>query len=165
MDLKNYAERSKFIKKIIFWTVIIGGIIAIFFIQSATANGFKFISQNFLTPIEIKAQGEPIDVCDPAFGIGCLPGTNEQNLGRGSNAVVRTVIDIVLYLIYIAGAVAIFFIVLGGYTMMSANGDKEKYTSGLKSLQYAVMGLVLVILSVTIILITSAIIPNVNIFG
>ncbi len=52
---------------------------------------------------------------------------------------------IVNYLLYIAGIVAVVFIILGGYQYMSSQGNEEASKKAQKTITYAVIGLVIVL--------------------
>ena len=127
----SYRERSKIIKRIIFWSVIIGGLIALFFVQT-TVNA------------------QPVDPCD-ALG-GCIDGIDDFNDGESTADNITTlIVAIVRFAIFVGGAIAVAFIVLGGYNMMTSNGDSEKYKKGVNTAVYAVLGLALAIVAVTIV--------------
>jgi hypothetical protein len=193
MDLKTYKDRSKVIKKIIMWGVIIFGLLAIFFLQTKSTGSF-FITKNLALPVYAEssfteqnlsnkiannpqntgsntntttnpAQGKPINVCNEAIGVGCLTGVTEEKLGRGSSAIVNSIMQVVFFLIFLSGGVAVLFMVLAGYKMITSNGVEEQYASGLATLKYASIGLVLVIMSVTIVVLINAVVPNINLFG
>jgi hypothetical protein len=189
MNFRNYASREKIIKRIIFWSVIFAGIIALLFIQTraGTAPAPVGSSTGFIPGVEVLAQGlpsgtsddsdnsgggnnngspaAPIDVCDQGIGVGCLGGTDEATLGTGSNAIVAAVMQVVFFMIFVAGAIAVFFIVLAGYQMITANGVTDKYENGRRTLQYAVLGLILAIISVSIVFIITQIVPGFDLFG
>ncbi len=161
--LGPYSERNKIIKRVILWAVIIGGILALFFVQNKA--GSKIFDFSFFGSVNLQAQENTvIDPCSNGIGIGCLEGTDSTNRGRGGDAIVSTILDIVFFLIYTSAAVAVLFIVIAAFQMITANGDEEKYKSSLKSLQYAVIGLVMAIFSVTIVFLISQIIPGINLF-
>lgn len=55
--------------------------------------------------------------------------------------------NIITWLLNIAGGVAVLFIIYGGILYMTANGSKDRADAAKKTLTYAVIGLVFVILS------------------
>jgi len=59
-----------------------------------------------------------------------------------------------------SSVVAVFFVVLGGYQMLTSNGDKAKYENGLKSLLYSIYGICTVLLSSTIVGMIILFVPN-----
>lgn len=63
-----------------------------------------------------------------------------------------------------AGAAALFFIVYGGFLYMTSSGNQQKLEVAKKTLTYAILGLLLIILSRTILeIISGNFLPN--IFG
>lgn len=132
MNLSSYQQRNKLIKRIIFWSIIIGGLVSLFFVQTSI-GAFA---------------ADPINVCDETAGIsGCLSGTNDIQSGR--EGVTAFILDIVRFFIYISAAIAVGFSVWGAYLMITSSGDDDKYGSGVKSFRNAVIGLILAILSLT----------------
>jgi Type IV secretion system pilin len=116
-----------------------------------------------ITPTQTE-NAKPIDVCK-GLGTSCIGGISEAETGRGSDAIVKIIMQIVWFLIYIASAVAIFYIVLGGYSMITSNGNDEGYKKGLSTLKNASIGLVLCILSATIVLLVSQVALNIKFFN
>jgi hypothetical protein len=143
--LSSYSTRSKFIKRLIFWSIVIGGLFALLFAQTI-----------------VNAQSKPADPCD-VLG-GCIGGveTFNSNASTADN-IVDFVLTIVRFMIFVGGAIAVAFIVLGGYNMITSNGNPDQYKKGLNTLIYAVIGLVISIISVTIVSLVGSIITNLNI--
>jgi glucose uptake protein GlcU len=54
-------------------------------------------------------------------------------------------------LLPIVGLISLLFIILGGFQYMTARGDEERAEAGKKTLTNAIIGLVIVILSFTIV--------------
>jgi hypothetical protein len=144
MNLNSYTQRSKFIKRIIFWSVLIGALLALFF--SSTSTG---------------AFAQPIDVCQ-TFN-NCLPGVQE-NKTEGAQGIVKFVMQVVWFLIFISTAIAVLFIVWGALLMITSAGSEDGYKKGIETLRNAVVGLVLGILSMTIVFVISSVVPSINIF-
>jgi flagellar basal body-associated protein FliL len=187
MDLKSYKERSKVIKTIIFFTVLILGILAIFFLQTKTAENniksFSIFPKVFAqtktetsggkttttsggktTTDESKVTpGKPINLCDPSLGVSCA-GNNLAGVKSGSDGVIFVIMNIVYFLIFVASGFAILFIVLGGYKMITSNGQEDKYTEGLSTLKYASIGLVVCILSITFVYVISQLTVGIKLF-
>lgn len=66
-----------------------------------------------------------------------------------------TVVDIILYairvLLYVAMAIDVFFIIIGGYQYITSAGNEERAGKGRKTLVNAIIGLVIIIMSYTIV--------------
>jgi hypothetical protein len=145
VTLSSYSSRSKFIKRLIFWSIVIGGLFALLFAQTI-----------------VSAQSKPADPCD-VLG-GCIGGIREfDNNASTSDNIVDFVLTIVRFMIFVGGAIAVAFIVLGGYNMITSNGNPEQYKKGLNTLLYAIIGLVIAIISVTIVSLVGSIVTNLNI--
>lgn len=134
------ASRRKLIKQIILWTVITVGFLALFI------------------PVFTKAQ--PADVCE-VFG-NCAGGIQRFSQG-GTNSFVDLLLTIAYIFVYILGAVAVLFMVIGGYNMVSSNGDPKKYGSGLDTLKYAVLGLIIAIASFAIVTVIGGVFSTIDI--
>ena len=59
--------------------------------------------------------------------------------------------DIILILTGVAGIVAIIFIIIGGFKFLTSSGDEKKLASATGTLNYAIIGLAVVILAFVII--------------
>jgi Type IV secretion system pilin len=55
----------------------------------------------------------------------------------------------------LAGGVAVLFIIIGGFKMMASGGNEKTSASGKKTLQWAVIGLVVILMSFALITIIS----------
>ncbi|MEM1312278.1 MAG: hypothetical protein AAGF07_02325 [Patescibacteria group bacterium] len=142
MLLNSYNTRSKIIKRLIFWSVVIGGIFALLFAQTV-------------------ASAQPADPCE-VLG-GCIGNIEEfDNNDSSANNIVNFVLTIVRFLIFIGAAIAVAFIVVGGYYMITSNGNPEQYKKGLNTLLYAVIGLIVSIISVTIVALVGSLVTNLN---
>lgn len=178
MDIKSYKERSKLVKTFILWAVVLLGFLAILFLQTTTTKGI-FNSFGFLPQVQVQAgtlvdvgepgtpqnigSGRPIDLCDQGLGVGCVTGT--ESVASGGEGVIFAVMRVVFFLIFISSGIAILFIVLGAYKMITSNGVEESYKAGLNTLKFAVIGVCLAILSMSIIYIVVNITLGLDIFG
>lgn len=142
MNFQSYQERSKLIKRIIFWSVIIGGFLAL--VLSRTA---------------VETFAQPIDVCDK-FG-GCVTGT--KDVGTGPTGITAVIINVVRFFIFISAGISVAFIVWGGYLMITSGGNADQYGKGLKSFTNAVIGLVVAIVSLTIVTIVANVVAGLTV--
>lgn len=77
---------------------------------------------------------------------------NFNALGNGSNSgILLIVLAIIDDLLRIAGMVAVVFVIVAGFKIMTAQGEPEKVASGRKTLVFALVGLAIAILAVTIV--------------
>jgi hypothetical protein len=135
-------ERISKIKKIILWSVIIGGLLALFI------------------PTLVHAEIPAIDVCKQSGS--CLKGTDTLKGSGDKNTLVTFLITVAQYLTFISAAIAVLFAVWGGMQMITSSGDDSKYKGGIKTLQYALIGLVLTIVAYTIVGLVSSLIQTVQ---
>lgn len=111
----------------------------------------------FMIP-QVNAQYDPCEVFD-----NCLTGTQDLANEDSDDLVVNLILGFSYFLIFVGGAVAVLFIVLGGYKMISANGNDTEYKNGRAMVTNAIIGLVIVIVSVTIVQVVGAIVTGVRI--
>lgn len=70
-----------------------------------------------------------------------------QGQGADITPLVQGIVNILLY---IAGAVSVFFILFAGFKFITSAGDASKAASARNTLLYAVIGLIVVVLSYAI---------------
>lgn len=134
----NTMERRSFIKKIILWAVIAGGLIALFVPRLA---GSVYAA----------------DVIDPCDLGGCVTDLENSN-GDAESTIVNLIINIAKIMIGIVAALSVLYIILGAFFIITGlGGDGPTYEKGLKIFKNAILGLVLALLAFTIVsLITGA---------
>jgi len=142
MNFQSYQQRAKLIKRIIFWSVIFGGLLAL-----------------LLSRTSVETFAQPVNVCDQLGG--CVRGT--ENVRSGQEGITAVVRDVVFFFIYIAAAISVAFIVWGGYLMITSAGQSEQYENGLKAFRNAVIGLILAIVSLTIVSLVSGILTGLTV--
>jgi len=59
--------------------------------------------------------------------------------------------QIIGWFLYVAGAIAVIYLIWAGYTYITSAGDPEKATKGRNSIVYAVIGIVVIVLSYVIV--------------
>lgn len=100
----------------------------------------------FVLPLTVFAQGSLVADCNPALAPTDPPGPD----GRGPcnfNAFVQTLTNIINYLRLIIIPLAILFIAIGGFQMMTSAGSPEKFGSGKNMIIIAVIGIIIMLLS------------------
>ena len=65
----------------------------------------------------------------------------------GSNSLIAIVNNIINYLIYISIPLLAFFILLGGFQILSARGNPANVTKGGKTIAYALGGFAIILIS------------------
>jgi hypothetical protein len=105
-----------------------------------------------------KSQYDPCEV----FG-NCIEGVDNYANTSASNSVISIVLNVVYFLIYVGGAIAVLFIVIGAYNMITGGGDDAKVKAGRQTFSNAVIGLVLAIISVSIVSIITRVVPGLRV--
>lgn len=139
LNFKNYQERKKSIRKLIFWSVIIAAVLAL-----------------VLSPTFTQAQ---VDLCEQGIGGGCASFTSSYT-EAGSAGIFKFILDIAYFLIYISVAVSVLFGVIGGVKMITSNGNEDTYKNGLNTFKNAIIGMVLAIISLTVVNLVSGFLIN-----
>lgn len=117
--------------------------------------------------VSVHAQHRNQNQYDPCEVFGnCLDGTTNLKNAESAGLATNLILSISWTLIYIGVAVAVLFMVLGGWKLITANGDDATYKSGISMVVNAVIGLVLIIISMTIVTLVSAFVSGfrLNIF-
>ena len=134
------------IKRVILWSVIIGGILALFvpaYVQSAL-------------PVFAADQQSPCELFGQENCITEAPA-NQEAVGKQIETII---FNFATLLIYLVGAVSVLMIVYAAYKMIFSNGDSNNFKSGVDTLKYAVIGLVIAILSFGIEIFISSLVIN-----
>lgn len=104
--------------------------------------------------------GVSVAVAAPAYadakaeickGIGLTGGSNNCSEGAGAPTVESIVKLIINIISMIAGVVAVIMILISGFKYITSNGDSSSIKSAKDTLLYAVIGIVIVALSQTIV--------------
>lgn len=135
--------RVNTIKKIILWSIVVGGIIALF------------------VPTLVHGAPQPIDVCGGATD-NCLTGTTNLSSGTDGQSIAKVIISIARLLTFISAAIAILVLVISGVRMISSNGDQKAYGDSLKAIQYSILGLVIAVIAYSAISILSGVITGIK---
>lgn len=110
------------------------------------------------------AQCVPDDLCPKKIGNTeycringlCVPKPQGNVGGLIGSSTVFEVVGIVLkWLLTLAGVVATVFIIIGGYLYITAAGNEEQSEKGKKTLVNAIIGIVVVVLSMAIVTIVT----------
>lgn len=91
--------------------------------------------------------------CDPSTGLNCSAGTNVNQL-------IRTVINWALGITF---AIAVLFLIIGGFWYITAGGNEEQADKGKKTIINALIGVVVIILSYVIVNVVSNLVSNTNV--
>ena len=105
-----------------------------------------------LAPLAIgHAQINKYFQCDPSSGLNCNATT--------VNGLIRTVIN---WLLGIAFAIAVLFLIIGGFWYITSAGNEETAEKGKNTAINAIIGIVIIILSYVIINVIANLVSNTN---
>lgn len=124
-------------------------------------NVLTIISLFLISPLATFKTGAQYDPCE-VFG-NCITGVDQYENTSASRGIIGLILNFVYFLIYIGGALAVLFIVIGAYKMITSAGNDASYKSGKESVTNAVIGLILAIISVTIVTIITRVVPGLSI--
>ena len=145
-DMSAPSPTKNLLKKIILWSVIIGGILALFvpmFVKSDIGGIFP--------SAEISAfASESESPCELFGGERCIGGENVgENLADenadSSEEVVKIIFSLINFFIFIAAAIAVGFFVFGGYIVLTSSGDQGRQKNGRDTIRNALIGLVIIL--------------------
>jgi hypothetical protein len=88
----------------------------------------------------------------PALAQSTNPAT-DLFVNVGQNDFMSIIMKLITILLGVIGVVSILFIILGGFQYMTSGANASLAEQGMKTLKYAVMGLIIVILSYTIVVV------------
>jgi len=136
------------------------------FILFGTTSGVLAQSTTTSTPSSsTSAQAKPLDVCK-TFGSGsCLSGTDTYSSGESKDIITSLTTNIINLLTFIAGGIAVLFIVFGGYKYITANGEESKAKEARGMVINACIGLIIILASYTIVTAVASFIGTLNIGG
>ncbi len=95
---------------------------------------------------DFQETNEPFEVLRPEN----LPGTKDVSGGAETtiNEILQFAINLILYA---SGSVAVFFLVLGGVRYITSFGNQEMMDAAKKTIKYAIIGLLAVILAYVVV--------------
>lgn len=82
------------------------------------------------------------------------PDSGIQDLGiqqTGREGIIRLIAKIISYALYVSGAIAVLFVIVGGYRYLTAGGNEEGAKKGRTTVVNALIGLVIIILAYVIV--------------
>ena len=160
-ELPEKRTLKPLLKKIILWSVIAGGVIALFvpvFVKST-----PYISPGYsLTVMASKPAKDPCALFGDDKCIGEGNVRTELSTGDAGRGLENLIFSVVNIFILIAGAVAVFFVVFGGYVILTSSGDQGRQKQGKETVQNALVGLVIVLLAYVIVSVVARFITGLN---
>lgn len=82
----------------------------------------------------------------------CLPESQVTGNGIASTTKLSEVVpNVITILLSVSGVIAVLFIIIGGFQYMTSSGNPEAAKKGRQTLTYAIVGLVIIVLSYIIV--------------
>ncbi len=82
----------------------------------------------------------------------CVPkGPGSEGTIAGSDSIFKIIAVVIRILLILAGALAVLFLIIGGFWYLTSAGNEEQATKGKKALMYSILGLVIIVLSYSIV--------------
>lgn len=129
-----------------------------------------------IAPLITQAQATPCP-SPPYQGSGtCPPGQCKTGASQGRDICeianpapgqlvnIKNFGDLLLrfinWLLYFAGAVAVIFLVIGGYQYVASHGNEEAAEKAKKTLTYAILGIIIIVLAFAIVAIVNTLLTT-----
>ncbi len=100
----------------------------------------------------LSAAAIPLPNCTSLNGVNCTAGTSITGL-------ITTIIN---WMLALAGLIAVFFLVVGGFRYIAAGGNEEAAEKGKSTVINAIIGIVIIVLSYVIVNVVSNLVTNVG---
>ncbi len=116
--------------------------------------GLIIASSLLVTALPASAAACPEDSANPSKDeTFCNPSTFYVDFGEAKNNFAGLLTFVIEGLLGLVGLISIAFIVLGGFQYITSRGSEEQAETGKKTLTNAIIGLVIVVLSYTIVVV------------
>jgi hypothetical protein len=148
--MNTHSISKSLIKKIILWSIIIGGVIALFVPTSVFSNfdNTANISVNAeQSPCEIFNSGGSATKCDS----GINKSVKTVNATNTKESITKFIFSFANILIFISAAVALIYFLYGGFTYLTAGGDGGKSKNAIEIIKNATIGLVIILLAYSLV--------------
>lgn len=112
--------------------------------------------------------GASAPIADPCLIAGCLIGTRNNTsytTGTPGERASNIILDVAALLVFVTASIAIIFAVFSGFNMLTSNGDSKKFEEARNGLVYAIVGLIVAVLSFGIISSIVGVLSNTQIGG
>jgi hypothetical protein len=116
----------------------------------STIVAFMMISPSVLAA---SAQEDLTEVCqkNPSSSL-CKGYKQGEEATPGDNAMLTLIKRIINILSFVAGALAVFMVIFGGFKYITSAGESQKAASGRQTILYALIGIIVVVLARQLIL-------------
>ncbi len=112
----------------------------------------EIILASILVLAPMSAAALALPDCNSLKGVNCSAGTSVTGL-------ITTVIN---WMLALAGLIAVFFLIIGGFRYIAAGGNEEAAEKGRTTVINAIIGIVIIVLSYVIVNVVSNLVSNVG---
>jgi hypothetical protein len=119
--------------------------------HSGTALALDGNAETSSSDALIKVGDDPAEGCKSRGGKLNAKNQCVDNNGRSLNEVTYTLRNVVNLLLYVAGIIAVVIIVIAGFRFVASNGDATQVSKAKNTIIYALVGLVVAVMSYTIV--------------
>jgi len=115
---------------------------------------FSLAAATALSIIPLSAAAQPAGTGGPSGGLRQIdnPDVNPTNIQVGNqDDVLQLIAKIISWALYVAGAIAVLFVIIGGYRYLVSAGNEEAAKKGRQTVVNALIGLVIIILAYVIV--------------
>lgn len=82
----------------------------------------------------------------------CVPkGPGNGGGIAGSDSIFKVIATVIRILLILSGVLAVLFVIIGGFWYLTSAGNEEQAAKGRKALTYAILGLIIIVLSYSIV--------------
>jgi hypothetical protein len=86
----------------------------------------------------------------------------DSNFSFTKESITNFILSLARFLTYIGGALAVLFIVYGGFLILTDFGDSKRSAAGWSCIQSSIIGLLIIILAYTAVAFISSVLTNVS---
>lgn len=113
---------------------------------------FNFICALLMAAAPVFVHAQSSDVNSGLNELGTKIGANTSTgFFNSRDSVVLLIGKIINIMLFISGAVAVLFVVIGGFMYLTSAGNEEQAGKGRKTIEYALIGLVIMILAYVVV--------------
>lgn len=123
---------------------ILGKKIALTMQAAAIAFGFTAFSAAAVAVVPATAYAAPCDTLTIANGAECAKPTGAKEDLFGDKGIFSTIANTLIFLV---GAIAVLFLIIGGLRYVVSNGEAKNVEAAKNTILYAIIGIVVAILA------------------
>jgi len=99
----------------------------------------------------LKGHQFDLGILDTDYGTENKTDSQKQSYFKSDNPIVSFLLSIIQFATLIIGSLAIIILIIGGFMLVTSQGNQQQLDSGKKTIKYAIIGLVVTFLSYVIV--------------